>query len=723
MKKLKICYVVILMLIFVGCGNDEKIENNQNETEIITFECEESDNYNCFYDSKHVLLNKSEENKKLNTNDKVFMDNCLVEKKYKVGDTDYIDYPYIQYNLDDGSESEFKLNSIDFVENYIGYNQNLNEYLVYNPYEFECSLYDLNGNLLKSTKMDNYNSDISGLRFCAWDSKYIYMYIDSLIVLDNELNVIYDDNAEKQYGDLYCIADNSYKQSIFMDDQENIYTFNGKNSFEKKDNYVIPKQEFVFDYYDGDEKYDFYFVWIEENNVYLIGCNDGKTEKILNFDDFDLGKGFILFDENDSALDIVKRNESYILYERATSNYEFVYLEPTNDKISNKEAVDKKELVIAGNIENLQSINKYINGFNYFSENYKIVYKDYSEYGENAEVKLYNDITKGNEIDALLFDGFYYEGYQNKKAYIDNELFIDLNEYFEASEKVSKSDFLDNVISSMEIDDGKIFTIFPHYSLFSFICTDKYKINDLPLLEESAKTNPIFTNYEMDPLYSYLEYSNDRYINTDLKKLDNKDELRKVIELLVNQYKYVDEENITEWRGLLNNGRGIFHEDIFMDYSEITSLCDISKGNIVYSTYEGEYPAIIPCDVEIGVLINSNNKDGMFDFLDYMFSEETYGRNKDITEYFPVLKSSFEQDKEDIKSRMTENMEATEIEKRIDFLDGFIKNARIIPECNDECLTVITDEAYNYYKGNQNIEKTMSNIENKVNDILRDIDS
>ena len=114
---------------------------------------------------------------------------------------------------------------------------------------------------------------------------------------------------------------------------------------------------------------------------------------------------------------------------------------------------------------------------------------------------------------------------------------------------------------------------------------------------------------------------------------------------------------------------------------------------------------------------------GCLIFFDYMFSEETYVMNKDITEYFPVLKSSFEQDKEDIKSRMTENMEATEIEKRIDFLDGFIKNARIIPECNGECLTVITDEAYSYFKGNQDIDKTMSNIETKVNDILRDIDS
>ena len=180
-------------------------------------------------------------------------------------------------------------------------------------------------------------------------------------------------------------------------------------------------------------------------------------------------------------------------------------------------------------------------------------------------------------------------------------------------------------------------------------------------------------------------------------------------------------------------------------YSDYIGFSELMGEDINLSEYETGYPKIVPSNINISVLSTADNKDGIYDFLDYLFGDEAYNENYNTYDAcptvfmtgFPVLKSAWQDiitylnsDEEYIdrfgKIReyngvsLDDNVPIFSDGARIQKLDDFVKSAKYVKTINTNISDVIFEEAELFFNDEQTIEKTMSNIEKKVGNVLRD---
>ena len=143
---------------------------------------------------------------------------------------------------------------------------------------------------------------------------------------------------------------------------------------------------------------------------------------------------------------------------------------------------------------------------------------------------------------------------------------------------------------------------------------------------------------------------------------------------------------------------------------------------------------IIVADEEIGILSYSANKEVIYDFLDYMFTEENYHRYYGNLK-FPVLKTAWDDwetrltAETDYVDRFGDTIVSVDFEyyendvravikpvedKDIDEMNELFKRSKYVEPMPEQYLSVIAEEAAYYFSGEHTAQETCEMIENRL---------
>ena len=142
---------------------------------------------------------------------------------------------------------------------------------------------------------------------------------------------------------------------------------------------------------------------------------------------------------------------------------------------------------------------------------------------------------------------------------------------------------------------------------------------------------------------------------------------------------------------------------------------------VVISNYGSESAVVVPHN-EIGVMKMSKNLDGVYDFLDYLFSEENYSKYFGKV-YFPSLESEWQETLSYMKTRDTElkfGGDGIEVtmgainENEEEWLNELVADSVFIYPMESKYLGIIEEETQTYIFGNVSYDEMVKNMENRI---------
>lgn len=355
--------------------------------------------------------------------------------------------------------------------------------------------------------------------------------------------------------------------------------------------------------YRGNEKYDL----LVSDGISLYGYSFSSDEFTELF-------RFVNCGLNSAPENICICPEKYIL----VLGNELYTLNPSDTESS-------KTVVKIASLGMQHSIQERIISFNSENDKYIIECIDYDYNDPDSETKFNLDIISGN-IDMVLF---YDNSYFNAEKYSRN-IFADLNEFIENDPEYNKDDYFQNIIDLYSIENKlyKLTTSFSIYSLvnksettgsISSVSPEKF-IKDIPEFHESLY------GFTCCVLSSYIQQK------------DFTDEtFRKLLEYLKeNVYDISDGEKFpvgfsdaedyapSEYTASIMT-KSMFQNNTNTDYIGFPS---VNKNGIIAESIDS-----------ISILENSKNKQGSWEFIKYLLSEE---HQDTIFIGIPVRRSSFE---------------------------------------------------------------------------------
>ena len=540
-RKSNIKIILLLMTLSLMVVLITACKSNDVPKEILN-KYDKADNYNYF---------KMEEGIRTKAYYYTFMENRLLASMHKIKGNNslrnnlniaYEDYFFVDYKT--GEKTVLDMDSLMGEEDFekrITYDMENKQYLIYESYGDYIDVYDENWKYLKKIQLDFIDTDNSTFEIKGVCNGYIYLRV--YINVDSELNFnlsIIDYNGKcifsQDYLDacrinnmLLCKAeinkseDNSDNKTKFS-----IEKIGDNNSLTTLEGYEICNDEDYHGFYPGDDKYDFYGLYTNEEDVYLVGTNSEKSELIFNFKDYDY-PGLDSNNSNYSVTDIYStgNGEYIIIVCDLTYNYKILYFSPSDNMTEEKEEVEKEEVVVL--CENIDdSFERVVQSYNNQSTEYEIVIKDFEE--DNKEEKMLLNVIGNGEIDGLILNDF------GNEAYTHAGILQDLNEYFDKSNKVKKEDFLDNVLKSVTNEDGSIYQLFPEFQISGYMAKNDAKITDYFdfFSDNEAKMSVIANNYYQEIICN----STDTFVDTE-NKIIHSDKIQNLLETVKEQQKNI----------------------------------------------------------------------------------------------------------------------------------------------------------------------------------------
>ena len=123
-------------------------------------------------------------------------------------------------------------------------------------------------------------------------------------------------------------------------------------------------------------------------------------------------------------------------------------------------------LATVGEIYNLDVIRQAVQDWNRAQPACKVEIRDYSGFGEGAELRLAADISAGNAPDLYNFRADYDGAALNPEVYTRRGLLEDLYPYLDADPELSRSDFLSGPLSALEVN-GSLYQVAPDFALLT----------------------------------------------------------------------------------------------------------------------------------------------------------------------------------------------------------------------------------------------------------------
>ncbi|MCI8402261.1 MAG: extracellular solute-binding protein [Lachnospiraceae bacterium] len=601
-----------------------------------------------------------------------------------------------------------------------------------NTQTWHLAIMDASGNEILNRDITNILSQGGG------DSQYTYpdsVKVDSdgnifvLISAENQRAVVLNTQGEK----LFDISVNSWSQGLCQDGEGRVFII---CHADQGNGYMLqqidPKTKALGDSYTGipggNGSMEMSLgsdgsVLISSGSILYRYDFDSQTcEEILNWIDCDINSDQINTVASLSDGRLVTFSQEYDAdFNQKT---EAVYL----TKTPASEVKQKTVLTYATFYLDYQ-LRAQIIRFNKTNETYRIEVKEYGAGGdyETAQTQLNSDIVSGNPPDLIdLNNG------GDISSYISKGILADLTSYIDGS--VGREGLISSALNICA-QDGKIYGMPLSFSIQSLLGRTSdvgpdmgWTVSDVKDLLASKPAGTLLFDYAYREylLPSFLTMDIDSYI--DLSTGTCSFDSDSFVELL----EFINTFPSAEQAGM-GNDEGI--------YSKISSgkilLLSITMSNVTdYLAHASMFGApvtaigfpsasgngtLIDASMMLGISEKSQNKDGAWEFIEGLLSEEF----QDSLDWnFPIRKSSLDKQLEEAKTMEEgsatwgwddftyESKPATEEE--IATVCAIIDSARPRPSHNEEILSIVAEDAAPFFAGQKSAREVADIIQSRV---------
>ncbi|WP_026494557.1 ABC transporter substrate-binding protein [Butyrivibrio sp. WCD3002] len=474
--------------------------------------------------------------------------------------------------------------------------------------------------------------------------------------------------------------------------------------------------------------------------VFSYNVGDAEPKMIMNYVDSDISiyglYSFAAINEKDLYC-LLPTDESYTL---AVLN-----------KVDPKEVKDKKTIVLGCNYIDYD-VRSHVVKFNKENDEYRIVISDYSKYDTDdnysgGSSRLNTDIVSGNIPDILVLDTD-----MPVDSYISKGLFLDMSDYFNKDEEISKNEYLDTVMEAFKTD-GKMYKLIPSFYVETVMTAKEYvgdkttwTIADLEKLIKDKNVNykNVFGALGRDDLFEMaLSLTGSQFIDwSTLTCSYNSDAFIHLLEF-ANEFpeELEDDEYFADTSSFWREGKALASRLSISSFSDINYEEKGVYGKdivpIGFPSENGTGAAIFP-NLQLTISSNSKVKDGCWEFVRYFLTDD-YQKNIDTA--WPVSMKRINELAEAAQKKPTytdENgkeveyddtyyigdseiiidpMTKDEVQELIDYLGSIDQ----VGNYNEEVNKIIKEEAAAYFSGQKSAAEVADIIQSRVQIYVNEI--
>lgn len=505
----------------------------------------------------------------------------------------------------------------------------------------------------------------------------------------------------------------------------------------------------------------FEFVMNNEFGIYGYTPGDASLTEICSFTNSDIDMGYS-YGSNPIFLDDGRILMSYYDYDENANN--ILLLSKVDPSM-----VKEKYLITVGARYINYNLRKAFMKFNRTSEDYKVIFKDYSIYDNesndyNGSIEQLNKdiLSKTDAPDIVLIQyGMDITSLANKG------IFVDLEKLMASDETFNKSDYMENVFEALKLG-GKLYSISPSVSFMTLvgkksIFGDKnsWTMKDFLEMHRSlGEGENMISEATRDGIGTMLlQIAVDEFIGDDGKANFDSEEFKNLLaylkdipadytayeDLWLDNHNYWEESELGYSKGTTKLFTGFIPG--FNQIPEFEAYLGEEVTLIGYPTgMEGTIGTLIQANQELAITSSTKVMDGCWEVFKYLLGDEYQNKFAgDADEYghtgsyqFPIKKTMVEKKmKNDIlPSYYTEKDEngnevqvkednmawigGTEVPKR-DSTEAdaariyeLISGASVCQRENEELNKIILDEAQAYFDGQKTVEEVVPIINSRV---------
>ncbi len=419
-------------------------------------------------------------------------------------------------------------------------------------------------------------------------------------------------------------------------------------------------------------------------------------------------------------------------------------------KVPDEEEQGKTVLTLAITAVNTDLYRLIVN-FNRSSEKYRVVVDDYTVYNSSgntglAEQRFDLDLASGVVHDIVFL-------YHNKRSkYIEKEIFADLYEFFDADETFSRESLLGCIRQNCETD-GKLFAVPRGFYISTLVGKtalvgerETLTINDLRELTEKLPSDArLFLRTGRDTIFKwtlqsltneYIDYRNASCSFTEPSFI----ELLECMKTLpvTGRSRSISVTVNTDEIGEMRGETAYLLEYLLESINSFIGL-KIVFGDDAY-TIKG-YPSqtgngsIIQISDNLAIRDKSEQKEGAWEFLKYVLSDEEQTAQSRLPVTNPALSALLEEYKSKYfyynkQKPNTTNLSILDdvpenpfvephVELRFTEADAeevrrFLNDVTFSPNYDQTAISIIVEEATDYFGGTTIAQKCAENIQNRV---------
>lgn len=486
-------------------------------------------------------------------------------------------------------------------------------------------------------------------------------------------------------------------------------------------------------------KGDYRIVVIVDEGLY--GLKNDKWIKLTNFSENDfltyMIKDIDMIDNDAFAITLMNggnENEMRLLSKRDIS-----------------EIKAKKNITLANVVGGSDPYNNLIKKYNSESENYKVEVVNYatSSSPEEAANNLRLDIISGKAPDIISF-----EDTSPVESYgAEDSVFVDMNILMDNDSDINRDDFLDGFLESMETN-GKLLQLTSTFGVKTMMIKDKFangltswNIDELEAIFKNKPEDMIFsvsstTMPQVNMLGELIDYTQFYDRSTAECYFNSPDFIKAMRFINDNNIGLSDIElnNNIENMTLMDSRSSFRNDKVLVQEMSLFSFTNLRQYQQEYanesSTFIGfptkDKPNAL-CDIPrtYGIMANSKNIDGAWDFLKYyLLSEDSFNDDfnhnmfSGIEKYYNVQFEDFCKSNSDADTFSYFDIETDEeisiksrefTKEEMKGYDNFIRSSLKYPADNIyDIQYIVWEEAGAYFAGERSAEEAAEIIQNRV---------
>lgn len=481
----------------------------------------------------------------------------------------------------------------------------------------------------------------------------------------------------------------------------------------------------------GNTEYDYFYYTNgyknEDSGIredYLIGVKGGRQEKIFDFTAMGIADFYIMNITPDTQ-------EGFYIWVIASEEKTVLYHFTPSETVGDYSGKAGKVCCKIGSL--WPANNLYIEEFNKQSEDYyfeMVVYGDMYEDRDIAITHLFLDCQDG-KLDGILLDDI-------EDELIKNDALYDLENYFAQSKVVSKDRFITHYLESVTDEKGRIYALYPDFTAFGYAYDKEIDFSDLMQYESLCGERNSFlpTQGAGEDLAFLLEYSGNRIVDEETKEIHVKEEtFRSMLQFL--KIQSTDQHKNFDPVMQYCEGESCATRANLSEPSDYLYFNELFHKNVVFSNVGADGLIIGSREGLLGVCSKSENKEALFALYDFLYEPENYHNFFFWGMIMPVVREEYGLWKDYFLATEAYEDKYGKYNRKHDFQIGMGAAEVIIPvgsiseEEAEAAVTalqevkyvkpmkaayenIILEEAEAYFTGNQDLDRTCDNMENRL---------